>query len=119
MTLELEITILKAQRATDQGKISDLKRDISLTQASCHSIQAHIKRLSEELERVQAQSEAMKQNFHVDYLQDQWHTNFDTGRLTLASELDATGESPKDAAICVLTEEHIRVMCKIGVPGRL
>lgn len=60
VTLELELTILKAQRATDHATIGDLRRDVCIWQGSLQDLGTRYQRLSEDLQHLQAANESMK-----------------------------------------------------------
>ncbi|KAI9057613.1 hypothetical protein FKP32DRAFT_1681296 [Trametes sanguinea] len=57
--LQLELTLLKAQRATDRGKIEQLECDVEILRHSSSELVERIRRMGQLLDRLQKLSHAM------------------------------------------------------------
>lgn len=61
VVLQLEVTVLKAQRTTDRAALEQLKRDLAILHTSTQDLSQRLRSLSRILERVEALTTSMKQ----------------------------------------------------------
>lgn len=91
VTLELEITILKAQRTTDHAKISDVQRDVCTWQESSRVLTDHLQLMGQDLECLQAISDLLQESYGTAQSLPEDLCSQNDVLFTLASEFERSG----------------------------